>query len=56
VKVPVKLGLLCDPVNEDSARLLRLDDGGGGGAEWEPVGLVKDSVGLVNEAVGTEWE
>lgn len=39
--------------------MLRLEeggDGGGGGAEYEPVGWVnvpvKDSVGLVNEPVG----
>jgi hypothetical protein len=56
----VKVGLLKEPVKEpvreDSWRLLRLEDGGGGSAECEPVGWVnvpvKDSVGLVSEPVG----
>lgn len=32
-KVPVKVGLLKEPVKEDSWRLATLEEGGGGGAE-----------------------
>lgn len=38
-KVPVNVGLLKDPVKEGSWRLAAaLEEGGGGGAEREPVG------------------
>jgi hypothetical protein len=65
-KVLVKVGLVKEPVKEDSWCLMRLEDGGGE-AEWDPVGrvnvpvndsvcLVNDSVGLVNDSVDLEKE
>ena len=40
-----------DPVKPDSWRLATLGKGGGGGAEWEPVGMLS-----VNDPVDMEWD